>query len=246
MLTRRTLLSSAAPLALSPLVFKPALAGGIGFTVPVYPPPSNAVIGAAKLHFNHMGMRLSLGQLIQSDVNTAVEYLELLIANFFEAGVDPQIAAASKAVNPASVDFINSPVIDTAYTNLIGAGAAVTRAQVQLGLNKNMPSSQIPSQISSLQSVGVTGSMSKISTQLKQYATILPVSYDPKYPAHLRTVMTSPFCDMLNWWAGLLGVAAFELGLGCLPEPFFLVICPAVAILAIIAAIVGLMAWVFC
>jgi hypothetical protein len=160
------------------------------------------------------------------------------------------------SIDTSQVDVsANSSIVTQTYQAASAAGTGVSLASVQSAFATVSPSAQVQAQIAQLKANGLTPTLGQIRVFLMQAATLFEVSSNAPAAHLMRTSLNEPGmrrinmsngCGVLNLASGAIGTAAGSLALGCLPEPFFVVICPAVAVLGAIALAIGIVDIVLC
>ena len=231
MITRRTLIAGGIPL----------LASCSNRTV-FAPMPSQlnqTIIANTTDAFTSIVAKASLHTLTNNDIDIGVTNLDKLLANMNEVNFDANLSAAMKKMNPTlqSLNLTNNPIVDLTYTRFKQAGAAYTLSDLQGAFAASITPSTFKSQLHELQMRGIHNS----GLALQHSLSTLVV----RNSTGIKTADFS-FCETLNWYSGVLGIAGFSLALGCLPEPFFVVICPAITVIGIVAGAFALLDFLFC
>lgn len=188
------------------------------------------------------------GTVSSADFSIAATQTMLLSNNCYETGFDQTFISAMNSIDTSQVDYtINAPIVNQAYSLLAAAGTGVALSDVELGFNLSMPQSQLQTQITQLRTSGLTPSLIEIKRDLLQISSLYSVGLNRVGGGRIQRVSAKHgFCGGLNLATGAVGTAAFSLSWGCLPEPFFAVICPAVGALGVIAGALGIVDMIVC
>lgn len=247
MVTRRQLLASAPAMALPLLPFTAHAVAGP-------PPGGNAVYSYVQANFATLGAKLKRGNLVRSDMQTAINSLSMLTGYLNQIGANSEFQAlATYAINGSLAPMSDSSPVASTYSSIISVMPNLSSTSIHSDISQAfqivVPPGQQLSLLQALQEYGIEYPLQSVRSTLTANLSRLPIVA----PANPQIVIApggppggESFCAWFNWLAGAIGAAAFVLALGCAPEPFFLVICPAVVVIGIIAAIIGLLAWLLC
>jgi len=239
MVTRRMLMTKAPLMAAAPALMG-LMPRFLSANQPSTGQLSPAVLNAVTNHFSQISVKAYNHQLTQSDLSSSVEMLTLLRTHFTEVGVDPAFQNLARNTDPGSLLVsTSSAIVTTTYGLFSKAGAPVTLAEIANTFSQIVS----PAGLTTIINQGITPSFKKLEEHWAASVSKLPVSLDRNGAAHLRR---ADACATFNFLSAAIGTAAASLALGCLPEPFFVVICPAVAGLGVIAALVGVVDWIAC
>jgi hypothetical protein len=162
--------------------------------------------------------------------------IDLLRDHFIEVGFDVPFKRAMGAVDPASLDLSNSPLIQSTYEAIHEADSTFTLDEFMGDCARILQPGNLPSQVEELRIRGLTPVLADLERILTGAVQDLPVAYNFRTSrARLRVV----HCAGANLVAVLLGVAGTVLGIGCAPEPAWEVICPAAGVVGAAFGIVA-------
>jgi hypothetical protein len=212
---------------------------------------ASGVNTAAKAH---------LGLLTQGDLLSHCSMIGLLRSQFAEVGFDDSLKEFLRSVDASQMDLNDSPVVQTTFEALSKADSTFTLADVKAIFARCAQPERSQERIELLRTNGLTPSLAGLEQALSRKAASLPVAYDGAVgrAAGVRPEFvesgppdggggTNQLCLEITYYSNALSTAAAVLALGCLPvEPFFVIICPAVVVLGILAALVATIVWIAC
>lgn len=205
---------------------------------------SPAVLAAVSRNFVNTAVKTHQGALTQGDLRETVAMWDLLRNHFIEVGFDDAFRKTVGAVDPAVIDFTNSPLIQSAYEAFHKADSTFTLDEVRQAFAQTIRPGSVATQIEELKTRGLTPVISDVEQALANAAQSLPVAYNPRASrAHFVRVS----CAGANVAAGFLGAAGLTLGVGCgTPEPFWPAICPAAGVVGLGLGAVALLIFIGC
>jgi hypothetical protein len=185
-------------------------------------------------------------RLTRSQLQFAAGTIRKLRDHFEATGFDKAFLQFIRVVDPSGIKSAAPAVISDVYRRFSAKEPSFTESEVHAAFDELVDSDRIYDQVRTLRERGILPSLTAAIDFLEGRAETLPIAlWDRPGHPHLETTAMG-FCKALTLASGALGTAAFALGFGCLPEPLFLVICPAVVVIGVIAGLVGIVALVAC
>jgi hypothetical protein len=203
---------------------------------------SHAVLTAASKSFVAVAVKAHQNALTQADLRDAIGALTLLRDHLREVGFDANMVKAFARLDRTRY-LADSPVIEDVYKGFAAADSSFTLGEVTNTFARLLAPDQVDRSWAQLSTVGLTPTLTAAIQALEARLPLLPVSAHGGAQFHNVAL---GICDKVNFLAQIVGTAAAALAFGCLPEPFFEVICPAVVGLGYAGALLGVVSWIAC
>jgi len=189
------------------------------------------------------------GLLTQSDLDSQIMSLRLLRSHFREVGFDTGLkqAMASRHITPTDLRTFSNP--DIVVSAMSKYGVQVTPDEVRENLARLLPpdDATLNADFARLRIDGLDSAFSGIEGLFEHAKEYVPAADGSLSRSEaVRRIMALPCPALLTFSNTAFGVAIGSLAPGCFPEPFFVVICPAIGVLGIVATLVGIGVWIAC
>ncbi len=252
MLDRRALIRTLPSIAALPLFASALPASVFGQEMPLQPKR----LGAPHLDLELLNAVTSAcvtaaGQaqrkrLTRHELDITGNMIRKLRDHFEAVGFDRYFMQYMRIVDPSGFKSAAPEVISDVYRRFSAEEPAFTESEIRAAFDQLVGSDRLYNEVGMLRERGLTPSLTSAIDFLDDRGQKLPVALMDR-PGHPYLVTTAMgFCKALTLTSGALGAAAFALGFGCLPEPLFVVICPAVVVIGVIAGLVGIVALIAC
>lgn len=252
MFDRRTLIRTLPSAAALPLLASAVPASVFGQQAPVVPmrPPTPQLdldlFRSVAAACTDAAVQVQRRSLTRQELDFAAGMIRKLSDNFEATGFDKAFTQFMRIVDPSGIQTAAPAVISDVYRRFSAKEPSFTESEVRSAFDQLVDSDRIYNQVRTLREHGILPSLAAAVSFLENRAEMRPAELLDR-PGHPRLVATAAgFCKALNLTSEALATAAFALSFGCLPEPLFLVICPAVFVIGVIAGLVGIVAFIAC
>jgi len=190
--------------------------------------------------------------------------LTLLENHFNEVGFDESLKHALSQRQPDSLDVTQSPMIKSTYEALSKVDPTFTHEEVTSAFTRVLTPDLLSIGLDRLRTEGLTHSIHTLATgmpkavlgrlpsaayrlRMKPFPDLIRTQYGFTDPGIDTPTTGQEVCFYISQAAQAAGAAAFTLAWGCIPpDPLFIVICPAILALGVIAGVLGIISWIFC